>query len=368
MSATSSTPSSLGRNYSPPSLREEKMVVPMRWRIGQLAIIAVLAMLAIYYGLVGWQSPYPEAGVADSRPWSDYVGFVVLAALVWMTTPTAGVIAMATFREALRRRWMTVLLGFGLILVALSTFFTSLSPGTEEQFLRDFGTGFIIIMTTLMAIFLGVALVPPEIERRTIFTILSKPVTRAEFLIGKYLGLCLTLLTNLALLTAMFLLSYAIFEIRHKGYAGAMNSIPGGTQSLAFNLANLTKAMFLQFGTLMILASLSLLLSLVVSNMTAIVFCFVIYFGGQMSSYWEHLGEHEGRHADNNTKMSQSMQNLVKIVYFILPRLDRFDVRQRLVSELPIAFNYLWKSMGSGVVYSAVLLIISYLIFSDREF
>ena len=81
--------------------------------------------------------------------------------------------------------------------------------------------------------------------------------------------------------------------------------------------------------------------------MTAIVFCFVVYFGGQMSAYWEHLGEHAGRRADANAQMSPMMQNLIKMVYFVLPRLDRFDVRARLIGQLPVEFNYMWKAFGS---------------------
>lgn len=368
----SATPDAINRNSAsplatPPAARDESVHIPARWRIGQAIVIGLIALVAFYYATVGYRSSQIEQGAVNVLSPFDFVGFVVLAALVWMTTPTAGVIAMATFNEARRRRWMAVLLGFGLILIALSVFFTSFTPGAEEQFIRDFGTGFIIIMTTLMAIFLGVSLLPPEIERRTIFTILSKPVTRAEFLIGKYLGLCLTLLANLVLLTVMFLLAYTIFELRQKGMEVAMRSVPGGDQSLTFNLVNLSKAMFLQYGQLMILASLALLLSLIVSNMTAIVFCFVVYFGGQMSAYWEHLGQHGGRRVEDNP-MPPAVQNFVKIVYFVLPRLDRFDVRTRLVGQLPVEFNYMWKSFGSGIVYSAVLLIVSYLIFSDREF
>lgn len=366
MSATSNA---IGHNVPASSPRDEGIVIPARWRIGQMIVIALIALVALYYGTVGYRSALPESGAADSRPIFDFVGFGVLAALTWMTTPTVGVIAMATFREALRRRWMTVLLVFGMVMVGLSVFFTSLSPGTEGQFIRDFGTGFIIIMTTLMAIFLGVSLVPPDIERRTIFTILSKPVNRGEFLIGKYLGLCLTLLVNLALLSAIFLMAYSIFAIRQKGgLSAAMVPVPNGDQGLGFNLINLGKALMLQYGQLIILASLSMLLSLIVSNMTAIVFCFVVYFGGQMSAYWEHLGEHSGRHADPNAQMGPFVQNMVKIVYFVLPRLDRFDVRSRLLAQLPVEFNYMWKSFGSGIVYSAVLLVISYLIFSEREF
>jgi ABC-type transport system involved in multi-copper enzyme maturation permease subunit len=58
----------------------------------------------------------------------------------------------------------------------------------------------------------------------------------------------------------------------------------------------------------------------------------------------------------------------VQIVYYALPRLDRFDVRERLVNDMPVALNYSWKAFSSGLIYVAVLLIIAYLVFSDREF
>jgi hypothetical protein len=61
-------------------------------------------------------------------------------------------------------------------------------------------------------------------------------------------------------------------------------------------------------------------------------------------------------------------QRVVKMLYFMLPRLDRFDVRERLVNDMPIGFNYIWKAMGAGTIYIAVLLTIAYLVFSDREF
>ncbi|HEY0075748.1 MAG TPA: ABC transporter permease, partial [Abditibacteriaceae bacterium] len=201
---------------------EDRIEIPMKWRVGQIVLTLLVVALAIYYYTIGWKSPAGEVEVNRPTLWDGF-GFVVLAGLIWLTTPTAGVIALTTFQEALRRKWMTALLAFGLVIVALSSFFTWMQPGEEQKFLRDFGLGFINILTILMAIFLGVALVPPEIERRTIFTILSKPVTRQEFLIGKFLGLCWTLFVNLALMGLMFLISYAIFKIRiEKGFAAAM--------------------------------------------------------------------------------------------------------------------------------------------------
>ena len=355
-----------GKALSPKS--SERVVISSAWRIGQVVVTALILLLAIYYNTKGWKAPVDETGLAASRTVFDQIGFILLIALTWLTTPVTGVIATTTFQEAIRRRWMSALLGFALVMLALSTFFTWMQPGEEEKFLRDFGMGFIIIITLLMAIFLGVALVPPEIERRTIFTILSKPVDRLEFLLGKFLGLALTLFVNLFFLSLMFLLSYTLFSLRQKqwNFGAAMASVDGNP-GLYFDLANLARAMILQYGQLLIMSALALTLSLIVSNITAIVFCFIVYFGGQGASFLEHLG---GEHAGDKSErgLSGPVLGMVRTLNFALPRLDRFDVRERLVNDMPIAFNYIWKAFGSGLVYIAVLLTIAYLIFSDREF
>jgi len=348
--------------------RSESVEVPAKWRLGQMVVIGLIFLLAIYYNTIGWKSGAGQTGAADAVTIFDQVGFIILAGLVWLTTPTAGTIAITTFQEALRRRWMTALLAFGLVILGLSTFFTWMQPGEQEKFLRDFGIGFIILMTLLMAIFLGVALVPPEIERRTIFTILSKPVDRLEFLIGKFMGLCLTLAVNLLAMGTLFIIAYALYRVRSAGGMDkAMAVVEGVQPGLMFEITNLGAAIVLHYGQLAIMAALALTLSLVVSNITAIIFAFLAYFGGQMSSYWEHLGTEHGAEA-GGAGLSGPMERLVKVVYFLLPRLDRFDVRERLVQDMAIQFNYVWKAFDSGLIYVAVLLTIAYLVFSDREF
>jgi hypothetical protein len=277
--------------------------------------------------------PAGESGAADSRQFSMPPGFSFWRP-DWLTTPTAGTIALNTFQEAVRRRWMTALLAFAVVLLVISTFFRWMQAGEEQKFLRDFGIGFIIIMTLLMAIFLGVSLVPPEIERRTIFTILSKPVDRGEFLIGKFMGLCLTLLVNLVVMGVAFLISYAIFRVNRLGFAGAMEVVPNVNPGLVFELSNMARALVLQYGQLVIMSALAITLSLVVSGITAIVFCFLAYFGGQMSSYWEHLEQHASGEQGAGG-LSGPVVGLIKIVYFVLPRLDKFEVRERLVNDMP---------------------------------
>ena len=192
-------------------------------------------------------------------------------------------------------------------MLAVSTFFTWMQPGSQQKFLRDYGLGFTVIITLIAAVFLGVALIPPEIERRTIFTILSKPVTRLEFLIGKYIGLMLTLALNLAVMSAIFLLSYGLFVVQKDG-ADALT----GSNFLA-NIPHLAKAYSLAnqadgtgvslngvnsgyykfgaralyaSGTLSIMASFAIMLSQFLTGITAIIISFVVYFLGQSAAYW----------------------------------------------------------------------------------
>ena len=342
------------------------MQVPARWRFGQFVVIALIAAVAAYYYTKGWKSPQGANPAQDSRTAGDMLGFGILALFVWLCTPAVGVIAATTVQEALRRRWIVVLTGFSVLLLLFSGSFTGLQPGSEEQFLQDIGTLFISTITLLIAIFLGVSLVPPDIERRTIFTILSKPVNRTEFVLGKFLGLCVSLALALFLMSAAFLLAYTMFVTSRFGDAWVGNEA-NARLPLAWTLGNLANALILHYGQLVVVASMALTLSLFVSSITAIVFCFLAYFGGQMSSYWQNLGGRAGSEG-GDTGISRGMQGIVNVVYFALPRLDKFDVHTQLASDAPIAFNAIWKAWDSGLIYAAILLTIAVLAFSDREF
>src|SRR5438093_11446617 len=109
-------------------------------------------------------------------------------------------IARNAFREAVRVRILYNLVVFVLLLIVSAIFVSELSAGAEAKITIDLGLSAMLLFGVFIAIFVGVGLVYKEIERRTLYAILSKPVTRAEFLIGKYLGLCLTLLVNIVIM------------------------------------------------------------------------------------------------------------------------------------------------------------------------
>lgn len=366
----------------------EGVAIPAIWRIGQFALIALVLLTAIWYAVTGWHSPRGDSGATDNFSPFDLVGFLLVALLIFLTTPTAWVVAATTFQEAIRRKWMTALLGFAIVMLGVSTFFTWMQPGSQQKFLRDYGLGFTVIMTLIAAVFLGVALIPPEIERRTIFTILSKPVTRLEFLIGKYLGLMLTLAVNLLVMGTIFLISYGLFVVQKDGAdaltggnflaniphlpaAYALANVADNTgvsvNGVGSDLANLARALLLHMGTLSIMAAFAMMLSQFLTGITAIIISFVVYFLGQSAAYWERLtGEAGGSNA--TPVLTGPIRTLVDGAYAVLPRLDRFDVRERLVNDLPVGWNYVLKAGSSGAVYTAVMLGIAYFAFSDREF
>src|SRR5579872_6380765 len=120
-------------------------------------------------------------------------------------------ISFNTFREAVLDRVLYNLIIFALLLVATAPLFGEISIGVEKLILVNVGLSAISVFGIIIAIFIGIGLVSKEIEKKTLYTILSRPVRRWEFITGKYLGLLLTLVVNAALMTVGFYIALLIF-------------------------------------------------------------------------------------------------------------------------------------------------------------
>src|SRR5262245_63757882 len=115
-------------------------------------------------------------------------------------------IALNTFREAIRNRILYLLLVFAVALILCAQALSLMTVGSEEKIIKDFGLATIDVFGVLTAVLLGIGLVSREIERRTVYVLLAKPIHRAEFVLGKYAGLVLTLLVDAAIMTAGYVL------------------------------------------------------------------------------------------------------------------------------------------------------------------
>jgi len=248
-------------------------------------------------------------------------------------------IAHNTFRETIRDRVLYSLLFFGLLVIAVSLVTQEVTIGDADKVVRSIALGAIRIFGSIFAIFLGIGLVYKELERKTIYTILSKPIPRWMFIVGKYLGLMAVIAVQLVAMTAIF--SVAV---------GFQQGIPSGGVYLSivmlyFELGLLT-AWALLFSTYSspIVASLFSASILVIGNLADDVRT----FGGQADS--------------------EAVQQLAAVVYWILPNFTVFNVTEEAVHNLPIAMERVSWALLYGLGYTAAIVAVSTLIFARRDF
>ena len=117
---------------------------------------------------------------------------------------TVGHVAINVFKESVRDKVLYNLVAFAVLLIAASYLLGQLTAGQDIRIIKDLGLASIGAFGLLIAVFIGIGLVWKEVERRSIYGVLSKPLTRSEFVLGKYAGLVLTLMVNVAVMTVAF--------------------------------------------------------------------------------------------------------------------------------------------------------------------
>ncbi|HVG32384.1 MAG TPA: ABC transporter permease [Pyrinomonadaceae bacterium] len=251
-------------------------------------------------------------------------------------------IARNAFREAVRDRVLYNLVLFVLGLTVVSIFVGELSAGQEAKIIVDLGLSAMLLFGTFIAIFVGVGLVYKEIERRTVYAIFSKPVGRGEFLVGKYLGLCLTLALNVAVMGL--------------GISLALLYVGGGWNPLALSI---WPAVLLIFMELMILTAVALLFSSFSTPALSALLTFFIFIIGHFSADLRSFAASMG---------TQSARLFFGALYYLLPNLSNYSfITPAAYGQTPGA-PVLLGSFAYAVVYSAVLLSAATLIFNRRNF
>jgi ABC-type transport system involved in multi-copper enzyme maturation permease subunit len=260
------------------------------------------------------------------------------------STPLGRVSAIArnTFREAVRDRVLYNLVIFVLLLTGGAVFLGELSASQESKIIVDMGLSAMLLFGVFIAIFVGVGLVYKEIERRTIYAIFSKPVGRGEFLLGKYAGLCLTLAVNVAVMGA--------------GVSLALLYVRGGWDELALRI---WPAVGLIYVELMIVVALALLFSSFSSPALSALLTFFAFVIGHFSAELKSLATSVG---------SGAARAVFTTLYYLLPNLSNYAyITDASHGRTPTAANFAGAVLY-GLVYIAVLLSASTLIFKRRNF
>ena len=248
-------------------------------------------------------------------------------------------IATNTVREAIRDRVLYTLLFFALALIGTGVLVSTLSYVEGERILQDVGFAAIRVFAVAIAIFVGIGLVHREVDRRTIFTILSKPISRSEFLLGKYVGLLLTLWLQIAVMGVGFVVVSWL--------AGA----PVGLVHVA--------ALGLVGAEIAVVVALALLFSAFTSPMLASLFTAALWLIGHLSRDLRNLGAQS---------QLESVKRATELLYRALPDLGAFDLSMHATRAVPIAISDVVFPLLYAAGYATLLLVAATWIFERRDF
>lgn len=248
-------------------------------------------------------------------------------------------IALNTFKEAIRDRILYLLLFFAAICIIFSRILALLTVGDRAKIITDVGLASLSLFGVLMAILIGTGLVYKEIDKRTIYTLLSKPIQRYQFLLGKYLGLLLTLFVMLVLMALIFL----VLILLH-------NYPIGGSFFIAI--------LFI-FLELCLITAVAMLFSCFSTPILSILFSLFFYLIGHISWGLETL---------LNKIPKGGVKTLARFLYAFLPDLENFNFKTEVVHHLPIPPKIILYSTLYGLFYTVFILALAIIVFRRRDF
>jgi Cu-processing system permease protein len=247
-------------------------------------------------------------------------------------------VAANTFRETVRERVLYNLVIFAVLMTLSGLLLSQLSIRQDEKIIKDLGLASMDVFGNLIAIFIGVGLVGKEIERRSLYPLLAKPLSRDELFLGKFLGLSFTLLVNLAVMCVGMLATLLV--TRHRADPALLKAAYG-----------------ILLGLLLVVA-VALFFSTLTSSTLAALCTFSVVVAGRFSDV-----------VRNMKQVAPAVPGwLVDVIYYALPNFRNFDFKDAVVYGDPVSFGVLGWTTLYAAVYAGLLLGAGALVFRRREF
>lgn len=310
-------------------------------------------------------------------------------------------IAWNTFREAVRNRILYIILVFALLLLIFSGVLREFTIADDDRLIQNFGMAAINFFGLLIAIFIGITLIYNEMERKTIYTIVSKPIDRSHFLLGKYFGLLLTIYVNVLIMALFFLIALhwqhltetqvmqdAIYYWQPELEQWGQNSV------VWFYITSAGKALLFGFGSFFGvytpeyaqgLMAVTLLTCLELAVVTALATMYSTFASPTLSAIFTLLTVVAGKACEDIYHLAQLMAhkaggvehleggrelsyNLAVGLYHIVPNLNLFNRRAAVIYPGLEPWDFIGYTIFYGVAYSTLILCISIIVFKRRNF
>lgn len=247
-------------------------------------------------------------------------------------------IASNTFRETVRDKLLYSLIGFSILTIAASLLAGSVSLGQDARVIQNFGITALLVFLLIITVFIGTQLVYREVERKTIYLALSKPLSRETFYLGKYFGLCLTILVSALIMGTVFLMI-----LRWK------------TGVISTPVVWATSFVILEAW---LLTAVGLLFSSFTSALASAVYTFgVALIGHSATTIWVLSQKSQG-----------FLRYLLETVYYIFPNLEKFNLRNEIVYNFQPDSTQVLLTLAYFLTYTAAILLAGLAIFRRDEF
>lgn len=248
-------------------------------------------------------------------------------------------IALNTFREAVRSKVLFAILFFAILLIMASLAFGELSLYEQERVIRDLGIVVITLFGALVAVYTGVSLLYKEIEKKTIYTIVSKPIERWHFLLGKYLGILITMAVQVGVMAVIF--------------AGLLL-----VRQIPLDLV-VVQAILLIYVEITVIAALAMVFSAFSTPFLSGMFTASLFLLGNLHDKIGHFADSSG---------SPMIRSVLEIAGVILPDLTLYNLSAEVTAAEPVTWSYIAYATSHGVAYVAMLLVIAAVVFERRDF
>jgi ABC-type transport system involved in multi-copper enzyme maturation permease subunit len=252
------------------------------------------------------------------------------------------VLASNLFREIVRDRILYIIGFYALILAVALLLLPEFAATTEDKIFLDFGLAVMSFLGFIVAIFVGTGLINKEVEKRTVLLLIAKPLSRSEFILGKYFGL----LAVLAVLIASMTMIYLVFL--HFG-------------NVVYPAGSILIAVIFLFLQLSLITAIAITLGVLTSSLLATALTFAVYLMGNITQDILKL---------SRLSSNPGIERITQALYLVLPDLSRLNLKNEAVyglAALPDPVSLVINS-GYSLIYTALLLAIAILIFSQKEF
>lgn len=261
-------------------------------------------------------------------------------------------IAVNVFRESVRDKVLYNLVFFAILMMGASYLIGQLTAGQDVKIIKDLGLVSVSVFGLFIAVFIGIGLVSKEVERRTIYSLLAKPIHRHQLVAGKYAGLVLTLVVNIGV---MALALYAVLAYMVWGVPEILQKV---WDAPALDPALLI-AIFLILVELMLVTAIALFFSTFSSPMLSAALTFGLFVAGHFSGDLRNFQQ---------VVDSPFLARLTGALYWILPNLAQFDVKAQVVHGQTVPIGDVALACAYAALYIGVLLVSAMFIFSRRDF